>query len=62
MVDEPKLVGFRTNINADDNPDAFDNSFGIARIPSVDKFDVKRIVFVGNRIVKQRIAVPVSDN
>ena len=50
IVDQPKLIGLRIDINTRDNSDAFDDSMSVARILTTDQFDVERIVFIGNRI------------
>jgi len=55
VVDEPKFIGVGIDINAGDNPDAFDNLMSVARILPPDKFDIERIVKVCNRIVKEQI-------
>jgi hypothetical protein len=56
IVDEPKLVGLGVNINRGDNPDAFDHRTGIARILPPQKFNGKRVVFVGHRVIKEQLA------
>ncbi len=57
IIYQPKLIGFRIDINARDDADAFDYRFGIARILAAHKFYLKRVIFIGSRVVKEQITV-----
>ena len=57
VINHPKAINRRVVINAGDNADALDNPADIARILATHTFNVVRVRFVGDRIIKDDVAV-----
>jgi len=62
VIDDPKLIRIRVDIDTRDNPDAFDDPVGIAAVLASHQFDLMRIVLVGHGIIEDQKPVGGLDH
>src|SRR5437763_10795747 len=53
IINHPKLVGLRIDINASDHTDAFDDVVSVATILPPHEFDLERVVLIQDRVIKE---------
>ncbi len=60
-VNDPELVCLRVNVDAGDNPDTFDDAFGVAAVLAAHPLNGHGVVLVRDGVIEEHIAIGRSD-